>query len=92
MFGTLGMHSLAIMLADEDKVTGWLNRLPDDQLPRIYMDIGKDDSLLESASWLDGALTDRYVAHEWHLNPGNHDAKYWETHLPDYLKWYSAGW
>jgi len=92
MFGTLGMHSLAIMLADEDKVVGWLNRLPDDQLPRIYLDIGQNDSLLESASWLDGALTDRYVTHEWHLNPGNHDTKYWETHLPDYLRWYSANW
>lgn len=92
MFGTLGMHSLAIMFADEDKVVGWLNRLPDDALPRIYMDIGKDDSLVESASWLDNALTQRFVDHEWHLNPGNHDAKYWETHLPDYLRWYSANW
>jgi enterochelin esterase-like enzyme len=92
MFGSLGMHSLAIMFADEDKVVGWLNRLPDDALPRIYMDIGKDDSLVDSASWLDAALTTRYVDHEWHLNPGNHDTKYWETHLPDYLRWYSANW
>ncbi len=92
LFGSLGMHSLAIMLADEDKVIGWLNRLPDDQLPRIYLDIGQSDSLLESATWLDGALTDRYITHEWHLNPGNHDSKYWETHLPDYLRWYAATW
>lgn len=92
MFGSLGMHSLAIMLVDEDKVVGWLNRLPQDQLPRIYLDIGENDSLVESASWLDEALTDRNIAHEWHLNPGNHDTKYWLAHLPEYLRWYSAGW
>jgi enterochelin esterase-like enzyme len=92
LFGSLGLHSLAIMFADEDKVVGWLNRLPDEKLPRIYLDIGQSDSLLESASWLDEALTARFVAHEWHLNPGRHEIQYWRTHLPEYLRWYSATW
>lgn len=92
LFGSLGLHSLAIMLADENKVVGWLNKLPDDKLPRIYMDIGKSDPLLNSATWLDQALTARFVTHEWRLNPGRHELQYWRSHLLEYLQWYTAAW
>jgi enterochelin esterase-like enzyme len=92
LFGALGLHSLAIFYADEDKVWRWIDELPEGELPRIYMDIGRSDSLLESASWLDEALSQRSIPHEFHLYPGAHDYKYWKQHLAEYLRWYAADW
>jgi enterochelin esterase-like enzyme len=92
MFGALGLHSLAILLADDSKVYGWMQNLTTGKTPRIYMDIGDSDALSPSAAWLAGALTDRHIAHEWHIFPGDHELPYWRNHLPDYLRWYAAGW
>ncbi len=92
VFSSLGLHSLAIFFADENRVISWLNRLPDDKLPRIYMDIGQSDSLLVSATWFDEALTARFIEHQFIVRPGRHEAQYWTTNLPEYLRWYSANW
>lgn len=92
LFSALGLHSLAIFYRDEARVSGWLNKIPADLQPRIYLDIGTGDSLLVSADWLDEALTKRGLAHEYHLNPGLHSRAYWAKHLPEYLQWYTQSW
>lgn len=92
LFGALGLHSLAIFYRDEGKVSRWLDKIPVDLRPRIYIDIGDGDKLIVSASWLDEALTKRGIAHEYHLNPGLHSRKYWARHVPEYLRWYSQNW
>jgi len=92
LFGALGFHSPAIFNADEDKVWRWLNALSKNLHPRIYIDIGQADAQPDSAQWLDSALTERGIDHDYHLNPGGHTAAYWTTQLPDYLRWYAAAW
>lgn len=92
LFGALGLHSLAIFYSDETEVSRWLNKIPPDLMPRFYIDIGDNDSLLVSADWLDGALTRRDIAHDYHLSPGSHTRAYWAEHLPDYMRWYTANW
>jgi len=92
LFGALGMHSLAIFYRDEGKVSRWLDKIPADLRPRIYIDIGQGDKLIVSASWLDEALTKRGIAHEYYLNPGSHSDAYWAKQLPDYLRWYTQAW
>ncbi len=92
LFSALGLHSLAIFYADEDKVWRWLNALPDDQLLRIYLDIGNQDPEVEAARWFDQALTARQIDHQFLVNPGAHTAAFWTKHLPEYLRWYAATW
>ena len=92
LFSALGLHSLAIFFADEEAIIPWLNKLPADNTPRIYIDIGQGDSLLRSAMWFDEALTTRAIAHEFHLYAGRHEPAYWSEHLPEYLRWYTAEW
>ncbi|MEK7276810.1 MAG: alpha/beta hydrolase-fold protein, partial [Chloroflexota bacterium] len=92
LFGALGMHSPAIFYGDETKVSRWLDAAPPDLMPRIYVDIGMNDSLAPSATWLDAALTKRNIRHDYLLNPGSHTRAYWAEHLPDYLRWYTADW
>lgn len=92
VFGAVGLHSAAVFYADETQVSGWMNDLAKGDAPRIYMDIGENDSLLQSVQWLDEALTQRNIEHEFHLNSGGHSDGYWQKHLPEYLRWYTGAW
>lgn len=92
LFSAIGAHSLPVFWSDTGRVRGWLADIPADRLPRIYMDIGESDYLIESAIWFEGVLDEMDIPHEWHLFPGRHEEAYWEEHLESYLRWYAAGW
>nr|MBI2904173.1 esterase family protein [Chloroflexota bacterium] len=92
LFSALGLHSLAIFYTDDASVYRWISQLPADRRPRIFIDVGIADPLRPSAEWLDAALTDRSVPHDFHLYPGFHDERYWTQHIAEYLRWYTAEW
>ena len=56
------------------------------------MDIGENDSNYTEAEALHESLLYQEIPHEWRIYPGLHDGDYWQSHLGEYLKWYSAGW
>jgi enterochelin esterase-like enzyme len=94
LFGTLGAHSLPVFWEDTSHLHRWLEEIPAESFPRIYLDIGDHDrpEILASARWFEGLLTKRNIPHEWYLFPGYHEEKYWQDNLVTYLRWYSAGW
>jgi enterochelin esterase-like enzyme len=94
LFGTLGAHSLPVFWTDRARIPNWLEEIPPDEMPRIYLDIGEKDfsETLRWAAWFEELLTGQGVPHEWHLNPGYHDEAYWEAHIEDYIRWYGGGW
>lgn len=59
---------------------------------RIYLDIGADDYLRTNTIKLHEDMQAAGVAHEWHLNEGQHVDAYWAEHVSDYLVWYGAPW
>jgi enterochelin esterase-like enzyme len=91
-FGAIGAHSLPVFRTDTGKVRGWLEEIPVEDLPRIYLDIGENDYLIESATWFENLLNDMDIPHEWYLFPGRHEEAYWATHVEGYLRWYAAEW
>jgi enterochelin esterase-like enzyme len=94
LFGAIGAHSLPVFWTDTPKLHRWMDEMPPDQRPRIYLDIGDRDrpQILESARWFEELLTRRGFAHVWHLFPGYHEEKYWESHVEKYLRWYAEAW
>jgi enterochelin esterase-like enzyme len=94
LFGAIGGHSLPVFWSDTARVRGWLDAIPQQALPRIYLDIGEKDrpSILESARWFEGVLTEKSIPHEWYLFPGYHEEAYWSAHVEGYLRWYAADW
>lgn len=92
MFGAIGGHSLPVFWTDTPKIRDWLQAIPTNQLPRIYLDIGENDYLIESATWFEDVLNELNIPHEWYLFPGRHEEIYWESHLEAYLKWYTLPW
>ena len=94
-FGAIGAHSLAVFDTDAPYyINQWLNALPREALPRIYLDIGDHDRVIifKSAVWFETRLTETGIPHEWHLNVGNHDEVYWKSHVEDYIRWYTQDW
>jgi enterochelin esterase-like enzyme len=94
LFGAIGAHSLPVFWADTSHIRAWLDAIPEEDMPRIYIDIGDKDrpSIMESTLWFENLLTERDIPHQWHLFPGYHEEAYWSAHVEDYLRWYTREW
>ena len=94
LFGSLGGHSPPVFWNDVPKIKKWLDEIPPESMPRIFLDIGLNDrsEIKDSAVWFEKLLTQRNIAHEWYLFTGYHEEAYWESHVEQYLRWYAAEW
>lgn len=91
-FGIVGAHSAPIFWEDARELKTWLETIPIEQFPRIYLDIGEKDYLQRSNTWFEQELSENNIPHEYYLFPGYHEDAYWEAHVEDYLRWYTANW
>jgi enterochelin esterase-like enzyme len=92
LFCCVGAHSLPLFQADGGKINRWLTQTPVDQLPRVLIDIGRNDQEWPTAKAFADQLDAAHVAHEWYLFNGDHNEAFWSSHLDLYLQWYSANW
>jgi len=92
LFGTIGLHSLAVLQDDVSEIRGWLANIPFDSRPRIFMDIGDNDQELEMAGRVEAQFNDYGLTHEWHLYSGAHTEEYWGAHVDEYIRWYAEEW
>lgn len=93
-FGSIGAHSLAVFESDAPKIERWLDAIPPEAMPRIFLDIGDRDRppILQSAIWFEQLLTRKQIPHEWYLYSGYHHEAYWQAHVEQYIRWYAAPW
>jgi enterochelin esterase-like enzyme len=91
-FGTIGTHSLAPFRGDFNEAPLWFKEIPEDQLPRIWIDIGVLDVNLDAANTFEVRLTKYRMPHEWHIYLGTHNEDYWQAHVEEYLRWYAEAW
>jgi enterochelin esterase-like enzyme len=92
LFGSLGLHSPAILANDRSAAMRWIRELSPELWPRLYIDMGDNNGELEFNTRLEEALTEYGIPHEWHLNTGAHDEAYWSEHVDEYIQWYAGGW
>ncbi|MEW6717821.1 MAG: alpha/beta hydrolase-fold protein [Chloroflexota bacterium] len=94
VFGAVGAHSLPLFWTDMNNMDKLLDAIPLETMPRFYIDIGDHDlqTLIDSASWFASMLDQRGIPHEWHLNSGRHEEEYWQSHMEQYLRWYTEEW
>ena len=91
-FGSIGAHSLPTFRKDIEVLPDWLASISSGKEPRIYLDTGRFDPEVKTASRFEQVLNEKGFPHEWHLNDGRHNEAYWEEHMLEYLRWYAAGW
>jgi len=92
LFSRIGAHSPAIFYGDDYNIRDWAWHWPPGLSLEVYIDIGDNDSILNSAHWLDQILTWYKIKHTTIVQPGAHVAAYWSAHLPEYMLFYAAGW
>ena len=92
LFGTIGLHSLAIFQEDASEVKRWLADIPPAAHPRVFMDLGDNDPERVRASQVEAQFNDFGLSHEWHLYTGGHTEEYWSAHVQEYIQWYAEGW
>jgi enterochelin esterase-like enzyme len=92
LFGILGLHSLAVFGDDRLFLQEWLEQIPPDSWPHIFLDMGESDQELNFNLQFEGVLTSMGIPHEWHLYPGAHEEGYWSAHVEEYMRWYAQGW
>ena len=92
LFGTVGLHSLAVLNKDASDIQDWLRNIPPSSRPRVFMDIGDNDQELEMAQRVETQFNDFRLTHEWHLYSGAHTEDYWSAHVEEYIRWYAEGW
>jgi enterochelin esterase-like enzyme len=92
LFGTIGLHSLAILQTDASQVPDWLAVIPPSARPRVFMDLGDNDPELVRARQVEAYFNEVGLAHEWHLYTGGHTEEYWSAHVEEYMQWYAEGW
>ncbi|MCJ7622355.1 MAG: alpha/beta hydrolase-fold protein, partial [Anaerolineaceae bacterium] len=88
IFGTIGGHSPVPFSPDVYRLIYWLREIPEDQIPKMYMDIGDTDVYRQYAEAFHNALLEQGVPHEWVLNSGAHENAYWQAQMEAYLSWY----
>jgi len=92
-FSAIGLHSTPIFSTDSNKeIREWLEAIPIETFPRLFLDIGKNTSWLEYTQIFEELLNEAIIPHEWHLYPGFHEDDYWEAHLEQYMRWYVHSW
>ncbi len=92
LFGSVGLHSLAVMQTDLSRVDDWLKAIPSTSRPDIFMDIGDNDKGLSMARAVETMFNNAGFIHEWHLYSGAHTETYWSAHVEEYIRWYADQW
>jgi enterochelin esterase-like enzyme len=92
LFGAIGLHSTPPFNTDPGRFPAWVQAIPADQMPRVYMDAGRRDPYLSMASSFEEQLVRYGVPHDWYIFNGAHEEEYWSAHVSDYLLWYAMGW
>ncbi len=92
LFGTIGLHSLAVLQKDASKLRQWIPAIPASSRPTIFMDIGDNDQELTMAQQIESQFNDYDIPHEWHLYNGAHTEDYWGAHVEEYIRWYAGQW
>lgn len=76
---SVGLHSPALRLNAPIEPVTW----------PAFIDVGNDDSLVDTATRTSSFLRDSGVDVTEHHWPGGHDRPYWRRHLPDYLAFHA---
>ena len=94
LFGTFGAHSLPIFWSDSLQVPSWVDAIPPESFPRIYIDLADQDlkDIRNSTEWFIDLLVEKELPHEFYVFPGIHEEEYWSAHIEEYIRFYTLEW
>jgi enterochelin esterase-like enzyme len=92
LFTAIGLHSPAVLVPDIYELPNWIESIPAEAMPEIWIDIGDRDPLRFSLPELTDLFNEADVSYVFRSYPGEHIEAYWAEHIEDYVRWYVSGW
>ena len=92
LFSSLAMLSMPGSWLDEQSLYFLAEKHKPDNLLRIRLDSGNEDRYRQEAAKVSSELTIIGYPYEYYIQPGEHNALYWQSRLSDILVWFSKGW
>ncbi len=92
LFQAIGLHSPAVLVPDAFDIPSWIEAIPAESMPDLWIDIGDRDPLRTSLPVLTALFDEADVPYSLQSYPGEHTDSYWADHVEDYLRWYVSGW
>lgn len=94
LFSAVGAHSMGLFWEDVLKIPLWLEEMQPEELPRIFVDVGRGDfkEIRDSTDWFGNLLAEMDIPHEWYSFAGRHTEEYWRSHLEQYIRFYTFEW
>lgn len=90
VFAAVGAHSAPLFYGELERIDIALTHNTSvEELPALYIDMGKKDENRDSIHEFVNTLKEFNVPYEFYENDGRHEAAYWSAHVTDYLLWYS---
>ena len=92
LFQAIGLHSPAVLIPDMFMLPSWIEAIPMERMPELWIDIGDRDPLRLSLPDLTTLFDEADVPYILRSYPGEHIETYWADNVEDYLRWYVSGW
>jgi len=92
-FASVGMFGSGVINGENQVVADWLTATNDDNQPRVFINVGKQDPfMLEQAEVMIEILDQAGVPYEFIVGEGAHTYEYWSTNLAQYFRWVAEDW
>jgi len=91
-FGSIGAHSFTTFGNEVLKLPAWIKHIEQVGPLRLTFDIGEKDPYKKYWDTFISEFQKYDFSFDHHVEPGEHNTIYWQSHLQEYLLWYSAGW
>lgn len=91
-FCALAMLSMPGTWLDDQSLYFLAEKHKPDNLLRIRLDSGNEDRYRQEAARVSSRLTIIGYPYEYYIQPGEHNAPYWQSRLSDLFIWFCEGW
>ncbi len=88
VFGSLGLMSMPGTFTDDQSLFYLAEKHKPENILRIRMDTGSEDSYRHEGSKAAAQLTFIGYPYEYNIQPGEHNRAYWKERLSDYFIWF----
>ena len=93
LFASAGVFGNGLVTGQEAQIRAWLEALPSDMKPRLFLNTGEDDTYMYRQALALIPLLDEYgIEHTEIFGPGRHAGDYWLSNFPAYLPWLAEDW
>ena len=92
IFGSAGVFGGGIPPGFEPTLTGWIDEAPQADPPRVFIDIGMQDGIINFTQAYRDVLDEKKIDYRLVSEEGGHSFAYWGQHFPLYFEWLAESW